>query len=220
MGDEEIGQVELLLQVLHQVDDLGLDRHVEGGDGLVGHDELGAHGERPRDADALPLAARELVGVAAQVIGAEADRLQEMDHALLALLARLGELVDDEGLADDRAHRHARVQRRVGVLEDDLHVSPEVAERPLVESRHVLTLEGDLARGRLDEAEDAAASGGLAAARLAHQPQRLALEDAERHVIDGVDARDLSGEEPTPDREVLLEVLDLEQRCLGHIVMT
>ena len=64
MGDEQVGQAELLLQVFEQVDDLGLDRDVERRDRLVGDDEIGVGRERAGDADALPLAAGELVRVA------------------------------------------------------------------------------------------------------------------------------------------------------------
>ena len=53
-----------LLQVLHQVEDLGLDGHVEGRHRLVGHDQLGLEGQGPGQADPLALAAGELVGVA------------------------------------------------------------------------------------------------------------------------------------------------------------
>ena len=67
-----------LLQVLQQVDDLRLDRHVERGDRLVGHQQLGAQGERPGDADALALAAGELVRVAVVVLRVEADDLEQL----------------------------------------------------------------------------------------------------------------------------------------------
>ena len=49
-----------------QVHDLRLDGHVERGHRLVGHEQLGLEGERARDADALALAAREVVRVAVQ----------------------------------------------------------------------------------------------------------------------------------------------------------
>ena len=61
-----------------------------------------------------------------------------------------------------------------GILEDDLHVAAERAQRRAVERRHVRALEPDLARGRLDQPQDAAAGGRLAAAGFADQAQRLA----------------------------------------------
>ena len=58
VGDEDVGEAELVLQVLEQVDDLRLDRDVEGGDRLVGDDQLRLYRQGPRDADPLALAGR------------------------------------------------------------------------------------------------------------------------------------------------------------------
>ena len=60
VGDEQIGEAELVLQVLQQVDDLGLDRDVERGDRLVENEQARLQRQCPRDADALLLPAREL----------------------------------------------------------------------------------------------------------------------------------------------------------------
>ena len=62
VGDEDVDQPELLLEVLEQVEDLRLDGDVQRRDRLVADDQLQADGERARDPDALALAARELVG--------------------------------------------------------------------------------------------------------------------------------------------------------------
>ena len=61
--DKEISQPAFALQVEKEVQDLGLDRHVQGRHGLVAHDERRAVGQGPRDADPLPLAAGESVRV-------------------------------------------------------------------------------------------------------------------------------------------------------------
>ena len=65
-----------LAQILQQVHHLGLDGHVQRGHRLVGDDHLGLDRERPGDADALPLAAGELVRVPVVVLGVQADPLQ------------------------------------------------------------------------------------------------------------------------------------------------
>jgi hypothetical protein len=62
VGNEDVREAELRLQVLHQVDDLRLDRDVERADGLVGNHDLRVGRQRAGDADALPLAAGEFVG--------------------------------------------------------------------------------------------------------------------------------------------------------------
>ena len=78
VGDEQVGEAELLLQVLEQVDHLRLDRDVERRDRLVADDQLRLDRERARDADALALAAGELVRIAAHVVGLQADGLEQL----------------------------------------------------------------------------------------------------------------------------------------------
>ena len=62
VGDEEISEVELFLQADQEVDDLRLDRNVEGGDGLVANNEIGIQGQCPRNPDPLPLPSAEFMG--------------------------------------------------------------------------------------------------------------------------------------------------------------
>ena len=64
VGDEQVRELELVLQLLEQIDDLRLNRDVERRHGLIRDDEVRVERERPRKADALSLAARELVRVA------------------------------------------------------------------------------------------------------------------------------------------------------------
>ena len=64
VADEQQRQAELVLQIDQQVDDLRLHRHVERRDRLVADDQVGARRQRARDADALALAAGELVRIA------------------------------------------------------------------------------------------------------------------------------------------------------------
>src|SRR5579862_5494661 len=73
MGNEQIGDGEFLLQILEQVDHLGLDRDVERGDRLVADDQLGLDRKRARNADALALTAGKFVRIAAHMIGLQPD---------------------------------------------------------------------------------------------------------------------------------------------------
>ena len=72
MGDEEIGQAELVLQVLQKIDNLRLHRDVERADRLVADDKVWLDREGAGDADALALASAELVRVALHEFGREA----------------------------------------------------------------------------------------------------------------------------------------------------
>ena len=89
----------------------------------------------PRDADALPLTARELVRVTRDVAALEADLL-EQPHHLFTHRCSGGDAVDAHRLAHDALNRHARVEARVGVLEDNLQVAalgPQLCGRELEE---------------------------------------------------------------------------------------
>ena len=105
--DEEVREVELLLQLLEQVDDLRLDRDVERGHRLVRDDEVGIDRDRAGEADALALAARELVRVAAGRIGGQADDLQQVANPRVRL-APIRQTVRSERLADDAPDAVAR----------------------------------------------------------------------------------------------------------------
>ena len=85
VGDEHDRQPELALHVAQQVQHLRLDRHVERRDGLVGDQQLRLQRERARHADALALAAGELVRVAVVVLGVQADHLHQLLHGAFAL---------------------------------------------------------------------------------------------------------------------------------------
>ena len=130
----------------------------------------------------------------------------------VALLGR-AQPVDAQPLADAVPDRRARVERRVRVLEDDLHPA---AEGPQRRRRRACVMSSPSKRMvpavGLDEAQDEAADRGLAAARLAHQAQRLAAPDDEVHAVDGPDLRDRALEHAAPDGEGLGQAADLDQR--------
>lgn len=73
VGNEQVGQAVLALDVPEQVDHLGLDADIEGADRFVADDELRFHGQRSGDADALTLSPAELVGVSIAHVWIEAD---------------------------------------------------------------------------------------------------------------------------------------------------
>jgi hypothetical protein len=66
---KDIGQAEFFLQILHQVDDLSLNRNIECRNGFVGDYQARISREGTRNADALALTAREFVRVARGLLG-------------------------------------------------------------------------------------------------------------------------------------------------------
>ncbi len=217
VGDEQVRQPELPLQVLHQVDDLRLDRDVERGDRLVGDDEVRIERECAGEADALALAAAELVRVAGGCVRGQADDLKQLADALADRLAPADEAVHPERLSDDATDAVARVERRERVLEDHLHPAAQRPQLVVPEVRDVGAVEDDLPGGRLVEAQQRAADGGLAAAGLADETKRLPAANVEADVVYRADIADVPVEDDAGlDREPDLEVLDLDQAAVAR----
>ena len=203
-----------MLQRGEQVDDLRLDRDVERRHRLVGDDEVGVDRERARDADALALAARELVRDTGSPRPRAARRSSSSSRTRASASFRVREVVHAQRLADDAPDAVARVERRERILEDHLHPAAERPQLALAEVRDVLAVEHDRAGGRLVEAQDRAADRRLPAARLADEAERLAAPDRERDVVDRLHVADVAVEHDAAlDREPDREVLELDERA-------
>src|SRR5205823_4235509 len=103
------------------------------------------------------------------------DRLEELLHALPAL--GLLDAVDLQRRPDDRPDALARVEARVRILEDHLHLPPQRPQRPRTELGDVPPLENDRAVRRLEQANDRPAQRRLPAPGLAYESERLSLRD-------------------------------------------
>ena len=91
------------LQLQQQIDDLGLDRDIEGRDQLVGDQAFRLHRKRAGNADALALAAAEFMGIALGRFGGQAHQLQQLVDAL-ADGGALAQIVKGDRLAQRIAH--------------------------------------------------------------------------------------------------------------------
>ena len=213
VADEDIGEPVRRLQVAQELDDVLLDRAVERRGRLVEDDEPRVQDHRPRDRDALALAARELVREAIAPGGVEPHLLEGLRGAPVALPARDRRLVDEEALGDDLARRHARRQRAVGVLEDDLEPAPQGAHRGAVERREVAVLEAQNRSslpGRRHELQDRAPERRLAGAGFADDADGLAGPDRKIDAVDGADRVPAARKQPAAQREGDAHVAGLE----------
>ena len=226
VGDEQVGEAQLLLELVEEVQHLGLDRHVEGGYRLIEHQEAGIEGQRPGHADALALPAGELVRVAVDDAGIEADQPQQFAHPGV-LLGTGHRGVHLQRLPQRLAHRHARVQRGEGILEHDLHVAAQPAKvgpaagddvDPLSRAVVDRAPQDHFTRGRFDQPKDAPCGGGLSAARLPHQAQRAPETDIEGQASHRGDLALLPAEPAAAHLEGLDEVTHREGRVTARAV--
>ncbi len=163
-----IGQAALGPQPAQEVENLGLDRDVEGRGRLVEEEDARLEDQGAGDGDALALAARELVRVAVAEGGPEADLGQEpLDPPV-----GVAQPVDRHGLAQDAVDRVARVERAVGVLEDHL---AELVEGlgPMRRLRRAGDPDGS--RPAVVEAGEGPQHGRLARPGLADEAERAAF---------------------------------------------
>ena len=121
------------------------------------------------------------------------------------------ELVNLDRLGDHAADGQARVQRAVRILKYDLHALAKLAHvgRVLLEDGN--PVEGHFARRDFGQAQDRARECRLAATALPHQAQRFAAIDLEAHAVDGLYPAHHARQHAAPNREVLAQVVDLEQ---------
>ena len=196
--DHEVGQAELVLEVLEQVDDLCLDGHVQGAHRLVRDDQVGLHRQGPGNADALALTAGELVRVLAQGCDGQADGRHQLPQAGAGRRLVGVEAVGTHPFQEEGLDGLARVQAGERVLEHHLEALALRAQCLALQGGDVDAVEDDGAGGRRLEVEDGLAERGLAAAGLPDQAVGLTATDAQVDAVDGTHVADGPVEERCP----------------------
>ena len=219
VGDEDDRGAGLVAQVAHQVEDLGLDRHVERGRRLVGDEQLGLAGERHRDHHPLRHAARHLVrvGLRAAAAGSGMPTIRSSSSAARAGRPCASCRDGARGPRRSGGRRPDRVQRRLGCWKIMLIRSPRILR---ISSSDSLSRSWPSNRtsprldpaGLGDEPHDRQAGHALAAAGLADETHDLAAVDVEVDAVDGADDA-VARVERGP------QALDLEQRALATLVL-
>src|SRR5581483_7438731 len=220
MGDVQVREVEVALQREHELEDLRADAHVEHRHRLVRDEQHRVQDDRPGNDRPLLLAPGEIrrVFVHELLRGRQTDPLERLGDAEQQLPFVLDEPVNLQRMADGLRDRHRRVERRVRILEDDLH--PPAHEPPVVLAQpgDLAPLELDTPGGRRHETEQGAAQRRLPTAGLADEPEHLALAQIERHVVDRAHRctglADEPVEEAPPDRVVRLQPPDGDEHLV------
>ena len=97
---------------------------------------------------------------------------------------RLGEAASLlQRLLDGVLHADTRIQRGIGILEDDVHLLTQTAQILALGVGDILTVHDDMAVGRVKQTNDGTPQRGFAAAGLAHDAHGMTLFNVEGHVI-------------------------------------
>ena len=201
------------IDVAEQVEDLGLDGHVQRGRRLVGDQHLRRGGESHRDHHPLAHPAGELVRIVAGASGrgGNAHPAEHVDRGGERPL-RVPSVVKAGRLRDLPADPVDRVEGGHRVLEDHRDLAAtDLAHLVLADPGHVLALEHHLAAddpARPLQPHDAQRGHRLTAPGFADDAEGLARIQLERNSIDRLD-------QPVFGRKDRVQVLDLE-KGLSH----
>lgn len=214
VGDEKIGEMMFQLEVLKKIDDLGLDRDIQGAYGLIADDELWFDGDGSGNPDPLTLATAEFMGITPGVGGIKADVSEQRGDPLAALLPAGCEAVDVEGFTDDILHRAAWIQGAEGILEDHLESTAAVAKSGAFEAGDVLPVKVNMTGGGLEQPDDGPAEGCFSTTAFPDEADGLAGVNHEADIIDGMDLFPGAAEQWGGDREGDLEITDFQEAHL------
>ena len=207
--DEQIRKPQLILKAHQQIQHLRLNGNIQRGNRLIRNDETRARDQGAGDGDALTLTAGELMRIAVELLGRNADRAGNPQHALVQLILRELE-VRNQRLLQQLANGHARIQRGIRILKDQLHVAAFLAHGFRVERAEVFTLEVDFAFRRLNQAQNGSAGCGFAAAGFADQAERFFFVNRQGDILDGADIADRFTNDAALDGEIGFQMLDIE----------
>ena len=118
MGDEQHRQPQPRFQCLGQRQHLSLDRDVKRRHRFVGHQHIGVERQRARNADPLPLPAREFMREALRRARVEANQRQQFVGTRKCLCRR--DAMGDRPVGDDPPNAATRIERGEWVLEHHL----------------------------------------------------------------------------------------------------
>src|SRR5258706_2332570 len=182
--NEDIAHVVLVLQILQQVQDLRLDRYVEGRYRLVADEDLRLHGETTGDGDPLSLAARELVRILEERNLREPHLVEQLVHPVAALALARAYAVHLQGLHQELADGEARIERSIGILEHDLDAALVQHHLFRRDGQQVLAVEQGFAARFPAQAQHRQRDRRLARTRFTAYAQGLSPRDLERNVFD------------------------------------
>ena len=190
VGDHDDGHAQLFLEGFHQLQNLGLDGHVQSGGGFVGDEDIGLAGQGHGDHHALAHAAGKLEGVLLHALFrlVDVDQAQHLHRPVPGLLfIAIG--MQGDGLDQLMAYGIGGIQRGHGVLEDDGYLVAADGLHHLFPGAHQLLtvqLDGaadDLAGGG-QYLHDGIGGDGFAGAGFAHDAQDFAALEIEGNAVD------------------------------------
>src|SRR6266568_426210 len=180
--NDQKGDSVLPAELLHQIQYLGLNGHVEGRGRLVGYDQLGVATQRDGYHHPLEHASAELMGKLPEpALRVRYPHLLETTHSLPAGFRLAHGKVELKGFGKLALDRENRVEGGHGFLIDHGNLlATDAPDLRVGQREQVLTIKDDFPAHRFawriwNEAHDGQSAHTLAAAALSHEAQGLSL---------------------------------------------
>src|SRR5258708_3579518 len=177
----------LFLQIAQEIDDLRLDGNIERTHWFVAHDEPGFDCQGTSNSDALALAPAKFVRVTIRVRSIQPDVFKQSVNPAPAHNCADSKPVDVQGFPDAFSYRHARIERTIWILKNNLELPPTGAQLGTSQCRDILAIKVYLTRSWPNKSDDGAPESSLAAAAFADQTDSFARGDGQADIIHGPD---------------------------------
>ena len=182
--DEQVSQAAAALQVLHDVQHLRLNRHIQSGCGLVADQKFRLGGQCAGDGNTLTLSARKLVWKLVAVGRGQTHRQEQLPHLARQFIGARKQSMFAERFAHDVHHLPAWVQAGIGILKNHLHAPAQLAQLSgLACSVCRFSVEHHRAARGFQQAHQQTRHRALATTRFTDQRQGTAAFNAERHTV-------------------------------------
>src|ERR1041385_5090543 len=123
-------------------------------------------------------------------------------------------MVNVQGFANGVLDGHARIERAVRVLENDLEVAPFLSKVLACQTVEFLALKPDLAGSWFDQANRRASEGRFSTTALADQSKRFSRADRESDIVYSCDPLTDAREQSVLGGKVNLQIGDAQERLV------
>ena len=185
MGYKNNRQPYFLLQFHQQIDNLCLNRYVQGRHTFITHQKFRLHCQRPCDTETLPLPAGKFMGKFICCILWQSHHIQQTGHFFFPFVKHQYFIAQIDGFQEHISRLLPWIQCRIGILKYNLDMSSKNFLILAIHFRNILPFKENLPLGHRKQPHHQTNQRRLPAARFSHNAQRFSLMNGETHIVHG-----------------------------------
>src|SRR6266850_3103329 len=216
VADHNVGEAESFLQFQQQIDDLGTDGDIQRRYWFVADENFGIEDQRAGDADALALAAREFMRVAASLFGPQPHMPEHRRNASVDL-ALSRHAMQAQRVFKRATNGLAWIERGVGILKHYLNDTGQCLSIARLPARHDLPVEHDAASRRHLQAKYRKCDSRLAATGFADETEAFTALQFKIDAVDRTQQPPAAAQQATTNRKMDREILHAEDDIVARL---